>query len=78
MNSPHHLSTDGEGRLYVADSGNNRVLIYSEVQTAPEAGSHAPLLLDSLSSPRGVFVNRLTGEFWVAEGSSSTVKRFAR
>jgi uncharacterized protein (TIGR03437 family) len=78
MNSPHHLATDNEGRLYVADSGTNRVLIFSDVAGSPQAGSRATLALSGFAQPRGVFVNGLTGEFWVAEANSGNVRRFPR
>jgi hypothetical protein len=34
MNQPSDLWTDGRGNTFIADSGNNRVLYYSEVPTA--------------------------------------------
>jgi uncharacterized protein (TIGR03437 family) len=78
MNSPHHLSTDNEGRLYIADSANNRVLIFSDVAGAPQAGSQATLALTGLGQPRGVFVNGVTGEFWVSEANNGNIRRFPR
>ena len=31
LNSPHHVAVDSEARLYVADTGNNRVLIFDQI-----------------------------------------------
>jgi uncharacterized protein (TIGR03437 family) len=78
MNAPHHLATDNEGRLYVADSGNNRVVIFSDVAGAPQGGSRATLALTGFAQPRGLYVNGLTGEFWVSEANSGNVRRFPR
>jgi uncharacterized protein (TIGR03437 family) len=78
MASPRHLSADNEGRIYIADSGNNRVLIYSDVATAAQAGSRATFQIGALAQPRGIFVNGLTGEFWVAEANSGTLRRYPR
>ena len=35
MTGPHHLSSDTDGRPYVADSGNNRVLIFDQILNTP-------------------------------------------
>jgi uncharacterized protein (TIGR03437 family) len=48
------------------------------VAQASPVDSHATLQLGGLAQPRGVFVNQLTGEFWVAEGNATTVKRYPR
>jgi uncharacterized protein (TIGR03437 family) len=77
LNSPHHLAADTQGHLYVADSGNNRVIIFDMTQ-AGTVDPHATLQLGSLQQPRGVFVNQLTGEVWVAEANSGTVKRYSK
>jgi uncharacterized protein (TIGR03437 family) len=77
LNAPHHLSTDAQGHLYVADSGNNRIIIFDTTQSGT-VDPHATLMLSSLQQPRGVFVNQLTGEVWVAEANAATVKRFSK
>ena len=42
MSGPHHLSSDTDGRPYVVDSGNNRVLIFDPtILNTPNAGAHA-------------------------------------
>jgi len=74
MNAPHHISTDTNGLLYVADSGNNRVLIFqdpanSQTQTTGAASS---LQLPNLSTPRGIYVNPATGQIWVTSGATVT------
>jgi uncharacterized protein (TIGR03437 family) len=78
MTAPHHLAADAEARLYVADSGNNRLLIFDQINLTPTSGAHATLAVTGLNQPRGVFVNEATGEIWVSEGGSNTTRRFPR
>ena len=90
LNGPHHIASDTSGQLYVADAGNNRVLIFPDPNNSgtPSASSQANLSLTcgavnssgsctaNLSSPRAVFVNASTGEIWVANSGQSTCVRF--
>ena len=39
MSGPHHLSADTDGRPYVTDSVNGRVLIFDAIGNLPAAGS---------------------------------------
>jgi uncharacterized protein (TIGR03437 family) len=83
MNSPRHIATDPDDRLYVADLGNNRVLIYDQV---PFAGTNAragtvltgPTQFANFGSPLGLFVNNTTGEIWVTEAGVARITRFPR
>ena len=70
--------TDNEARLYVADSGNNRILIFDQINLTPTTGAHATFILTGLSQPRGVFVNQVSSEMWVAEGAAGMLKRYPR
>jgi len=45
MSGPHHISRDTDGRLYVADTGNNRVLIFDQTVRVPPTGAQAALVL---------------------------------
>ena len=69
LNAPHHVSTDAQSRLYVADSGNSRVSIFD---AAPSAGPdpQAAITIPHLS-PIGLFVNQSTGELWVGDDSGN-------
>ena len=76
LNSPHHIATDNDDRLYVADSGNGRVMIFDHAPTS-SSGAHAAIVLTTgLSSPRGMHVNRITGDIWVADAGSNSAIRF--
>ena len=73
MNAPHHISSDANGYLYVADTGNSRVLIFPDPNGAstPQTGEQASAAITGLSSPESVFANPATGEIWVANSGSS-------
>lgn len=75
MSAPHHISTDTDDRLYVADTGNARIMIFDHAPTAG-SGSHAAVTLTGFSAPRSIFVNQITGEIWIADASANTVTRF--
>ena len=79
LNAPHHIAADTSGRLYVADTGNNRVLIFHDPNSAntPTAGDVAPLALtQGLNKPFSVYVNQNTGEVWVANTNAATLVRY--
>lgn len=83
FNSPRGIAVDSSGRLYVADVGNNRVAIYTNVAAVgpDEDPRPAVTLLNStgtsrLRSPYAVTVNQATGEIWVAELGASRLLRY--
>ena len=77
MSSPRHVSTDTDGRPYVADAGNNRVLIFDQIGTAP-SGASAAHILSNLSSPRGIYVNAATGEIWITDTNNFAVRKYPK
>jgi uncharacterized protein (TIGR03437 family) len=80
LSSPHHIAADTSGQVYVADSGNNRVQIFGDPNTASISGANPLLTLtgNGISSPVGIFVNSSTGEIWVANGGNNTCIRFPK
>jgi uncharacterized protein (TIGR03437 family) len=80
MNNPHHLSADSEGRPYVADTGNNRVLIFNDANNVntPNAGAHAALPIPGLNSVEGLFVSQTTGEAWITNTNAGTVLKYPK
>ncbi|MGH7786424.1 MAG: NHL repeat-containing protein, partial [Candidatus Binatia bacterium] len=86
MNFPQGVAVDAAGTLYVADTNNNRVLIFLTPTvdavadrvigqpnlTASGAGSG----LNQLRTPVGVFVDT-TGALWVADTGNNRVLKFA-
>ncbi len=76
MSAPRHLSTDTDGRPYVTDLGNNRVLIFDQIVNLPNSGAHASFVLPS-NGAQGIFVNSTTGEVWVTD-TGGTVHKYPR
>jgi uncharacterized protein (TIGR03437 family) len=76
MNFPHHIATDVDDHLYVADTGNHRVLIFDHAPTANPDPFAAIVLTNNLNQPRGMYVSPLTNEIWVADAGSNAAIRF--
>jgi uncharacterized protein (TIGR03437 family) len=78
LSSPRHIAADSYGFLYVADTGNNRVMIFGDPHdpNTSSAGASAGLVISGLSAPRGIFVSLLTGEIWVTDTGNSRCLRY--
>jgi uncharacterized protein (TIGR03437 family) len=88
FNSPRGIATDADDQLYVADTLNNRIAIFSRVTTAgpdPIPGNSLVGTTVSTSSgnvniamtsPEGVWVNATTGEIWVADSGAGYLLRY--
>ncbi len=86
---PESIFVDSGGRLWVSDTGNNRVLRFDNAaslltnaaangvlgQTGFTSGSNLPVSASTLSTPRGLFVDG-TGTLWVADYLHHRVVRF--
>jgi sugar lactone lactonase YvrE len=90
MNQPNGLFLDRKGRLWVADSGNNRVLMFESasfqsIQPFPdrvfgqldftENLAATPPTARSMRSPRGVWVDA-NDRLWVVDASNNRILRF--
>jgi len=77
FSQPRGISTDADDRLYVADSGNSRVVIF---ERAPSQSNdpRPSRILTGLSGARGVYVNPTTLELWVAATGADMVLRFPK
>ena len=73
MNNPHHIATDVDDHLYVADTVNGRILIFDHAPTAAP-DPFAIALTANLIRPKGVYVSPLTNEIWVAEAAGSAFR----
>lgn len=73
--SPRSITIDTDDRMYVADPGNARVLIFDRVTVAENNPSPA-LTITGLASPHGVYVSPNTGELWVTNTASGTPQLF--
>jgi uncharacterized protein (TIGR03437 family) len=76
MHTPHHISSDSDDRLYVADTGNSRVLIFDHAPSADPNPQAAIALTNSLSSPFGLYVNPVNSAIWVADAGANAALRF--
>lgn len=78
FNGPRHIATDIDDRLFVADTGNGRVLAFDRIPLAVN-GQYAAYSLDSragLHQPRGVAVDKSDQNVWVADPSAGAIIRF--
>ncbi|MCL4401770.1 MAG: hypothetical protein M1436_03770 [Acidobacteria bacterium] len=78
MFAPHHVAFDSSGLPYVADTGNNRVLIFDWIGNLPVADARAVVTLSGVSSPHGIYVSPQTGEIWVTDTGNSRSARYPR
>jgi len=76
MSAPHHIATDIDDRLYVADTGNGRVEIFNRAPTAGTDPPAAQILTTGLRAPVGIYVSLANGEIWVADPSAASAVRF--
>jgi uncharacterized protein (TIGR03437 family) len=71
--NPAGIGVDSSDRLFVADYGNNRLLVFSShTSTNPSA----TLIVPNLYQIEGVAVSYATGRSWVAVLGSSLVEQF--
>ncbi|HKA00195.1 MAG TPA: hypothetical protein VKE70_26975, partial [Candidatus Solibacter sp.] len=79
MASPRHIASDTDGRVYIADTGNNRILIFDQITRQQTAGSHpAQILTGGFNSATGMYVNPVTGELWVGDLTGAKVVKFPK
>ena len=75
--APRGIATDTDDRLYVADAGNNRIVIYDRIPNAANDPTPATVI-PGLSNAQSVFVSALTGEIWSADTKANRAVRFPR
>jgi uncharacterized protein (TIGR03437 family) len=73
---PHGIAVDVDERLYVADTGNNRLMVYDRVTAAPGTMAIPAFILSGVSSPHGVAISPVAGEIWVADTRNNRVVRY--
>ena len=62
LNSPRHVATDTWGRLYVADSGNNRLVVFQNTSNIAQTGPSATFNFPIFTQPQGVAVSQISAE----------------
>lgn len=75
FNVPRGIAIDTSDRLYVADSGNNRVVVYTRAGV-PASDPGPALRITQLSGPGGVYVSSVTGEIWVTNTFGNQLVRY--
>jgi uncharacterized protein (TIGR03437 family) len=73
LNTPRHVATDTSGRLYVADSGNSRISVYSDTSATSQSGPTDLVSSNTFFNfnvPQGIAVSPLSGEMWVGSGNT--------
>lgn len=77
---PRGISSDVDDRLYVADTGNNRIAIFNRAPAAGPDPRPAQVLATTataaVTTPSSVFVNKLTNEIWVASSGTGLMLRY--
>jgi sugar lactone lactonase YvrE len=74
LNGPRGLAIDSSGNLYIADTGNNRILYYNaSAQTLTQVFAN---VLPALSNPQGIALDS-AGNLYVAEGSANRVRKLS-
>ena len=76
LNGPRHVAFDSDGRPYVADELNGRVVIYDQIANTPSTGAIGTTLTANMSRPRGIYVDQGTGEIQVADAGNGNIWRF--
>ncbi|MFN0102103.1 MAG: hypothetical protein ACKV2U_08435 [Bryobacteraceae bacterium] len=88
FNTPMHIASDSDDRLYVCDPGNRRVAIFDRVSGAQNNAAPAIVLAtfsadssgrqERLGNVQGINVSLRTGEVWVADSQNNRVIRYPR
>jgi uncharacterized protein (TIGR03437 family) len=76
LSSPHHIAVDTSALVYVADTGNNRVLIFNSADSIPAEHAAAVWTITGRNAPEGVYVSPSTGEIWVADTRNYQAVRY--
>lgn len=83
LNGPRGIATDTSDRLYVADTGNSRIVVYGNLTLTGNDPPPSLLLTgsggtDHFVNPVAVAVDPVTNEIWVADtfASPSRIVRF--
>ena len=79
LNNPADLVTDDQENVYIADAGNNRIVILNRYYRDPKYISsfvNDQGIDDSLSNPQGVFVTK--DNIWVCDTDKARIVVFDR
>lgn len=72
--SPRHIAVDTSDRLYVADAGNGRMVVWDGANSAGN-GAASNLSIAAFNQPQGIKVSKITGEIWIADSQNNRLLR---
>jgi uncharacterized protein (TIGR03437 family) len=75
LNGPHLIASDTSDFLYVADTYNNRLLVFANASKSVN-GATAAVVVPGLNQPQGVAVSLITGNIWVANTNQGQLVEF--
>ncbi len=82
LSNPEDMFIDDEGKIYVADTGNNRIVVYdsdySFLFEISSTGLYSEGDLSALKEPKGVYVNPDDGAIIVADSGNSRIVEFTK
>jgi uncharacterized protein (TIGR03437 family) len=75
LNNPRQIAVDSSDRLYVADYGNSRLVVWTNTLNQSTGAASSAQFLGIIAAPQGIAVNQTTGEIWVSNSSNSQILR---
>ncbi len=82
LNNPEDMFIDGDGKIYVADTGNNRIVVYDKDYSflfeIKSDGNYAEGDLSALKEPKGVYVDPNDGAIIVADSGNARIVEFTK
>lgn len=82
LNNPEDMFIDEDGKIYVADTGNNRIVIYDSDYTflfeISSDGSYSEGDLSALKEPKGIYVDPKDGAIIVADSGNARIVEFTK
>jgi uncharacterized protein (TIGR03437 family) len=77
LSAPRHVAIDSDDRLYVADFGHGRLVMFDRINNPNLANDPTPVFsLTGYGSPYAVFVNRDDGQIWTGDPNQRVAYRF--
>ena len=82
LKNPEDMFIDDEGKIYVADTGNNRIVVYGPnyefLFEISSDGTYAEGDLAALKDPTGVYVDSNDGAIIVADSGNARIVEFTK
>ena len=76
LNRPLGIASDTSDRLYVADYGNNRVLVFDQAPEGITSGPTSTLQDSGITQVEAVAVSSITTELWITYTGGNAILRF--